>query len=60
MKSSGVEDKNQFIPNPYPKKQRVIRRPSPMDHSIRKEAFQINRNFGHKVSNVDSGTNFAV
>ena len=41
MKSSGVEDKNQFIPNPYPKKQSVIRRPSPMDHSIRKEAFQI-------------------
>ena len=41
MKSSGVEDKNQFIPNPYPKKQSVIRRPSPMDHNILKEAFQI-------------------
>ena len=41
MKSSGVEDKNQLIPNPYPKKQSVIRRPSPMDHSTLKEAFQI-------------------
>ena len=41
MNSNGVEDKNQFTPNPYPKKQSVIRRPSPMDHNILKEAFQI-------------------
>ena len=41
MKSSGVDDKNQLIPNPYPKKQRVIRRPSPMHHKILNEAFQI-------------------
>ena len=41
MNSNGVEDKNQFIPNPYPKKQSVIRRPSPTDHNIPKEAFQI-------------------